>query len=50
MTHVTASAAGLAAGWLLPNRLLELAFGGYSAVAALIAQRMIGAKAFGEKP
>jgi hypothetical protein len=27
---VTASAAGLAAGWLLPNRLLELAFGGYS--------------------
>jgi len=28
----------------------KLAFGGYSAVAVLIAQRMIGAKSFGEKP
>ena len=28
----------------------KLAFGGYGAVAVLIAQRMIGAKSFGDKP
>jgi len=28
----------------------KLAFGGYGAVAVLIAQRMIGAKSFGEEP